>query len=72
MRCEPCVAWDVAEAAPVKIDVRSEKMKKIVIIASVILASICIVPVMLYFGFLFLAHDCNPAFLKIDICLDAG
>lgn len=44
----------------------SEKMKKIVIIASVILAVICIVPVMLSFGFLFVTHDRNPDFLKIE------
>jgi len=47
-------------------------MKRITIIVTVVITSILVLPLALYFGFLFLAHDCNPDSLKIDSCLDAG
>ena len=47
-------------------------MKKIAIIVTMALAAMLLVPLALYLGLLFLAHDCNPDFLKIDSCLDAG
>ena len=46
-------------------------MKKTMTIITVAI-SVCVLPFALYLGFLFLAHDCNPDFLKIDSCLDAG
>jgi hypothetical protein len=42
-----------------------------VVIASALVA-VVILPFALYFGALFIAYDCNPDFLKIDTCLDAG
>ncbi len=54
-------------------DVRSEgRMKKIAIIVTVTVTAILVLPFAIYIGFLFLVHDCNPDFLKIDSCLDAG
>ena len=35
-------------------------------------ATIPLALVLLYLGFLFLAHDFNPHFLDIDRCLDSG
>ena len=45
--------------------------KKIVIVSTGIV--ICLAaPAILYVGGLFIAHEGNPDFLKIDACLDAG
>lgn len=46
------------------------KRNKLRIIMTV--ASIPFAIVLLYLGFLFLAHDFNPHFLDIDRCLDSG
>lgn len=47
-------------------------MKKTAIIITIAIAALCLMPFALYYGCLFFAHDCNPDFLKIDACLDAG
>jgi hypothetical protein len=46
-------------------------MKRIAIIVVMVIA-VCVLPFVMYFGVLFCTHKCNPDFLKIDSCLDAG
>lgn len=46
------------------------KRKKLRVLITV--TTIPLALVLLYLGFLFLAHDFNPHFLDIDRCLDSG
>lgn len=49
-------------------DMKEKGKFKILIAIALVLIS----PVILYYGFLFYAHDFNPDFISIDSCLDAG
>lgn len=47
-------------------------MKKFWIVLVAALWGLLLLPFAVYVGALFIAHDCNPDFLKIDACMDAG
>lgn len=49
-----------------------KKTNIILIDINVTLITILVVPVLLYLAGLFFIHNCDPDFLKIDSCLDAG
>lgn len=47
-------------------------MKKTYKICLFIIPAALLLPCLFYCGLLFLGHNCNPHFLKIDRCLDLG